>query len=442
MVSQVKIQPFCEELPDGSLRYNFTPPQMRAMESPAKIVALLCGAQFGKTILGPPWMNQKMSLYGDGEYLAGTTNFPLLDKKMLPAYDELFNYRLGVAKYKDKGNKMVWNDGKTTIFFCTAEKPSSMESSTAICAHWDEVGQDEWKEQSWNAAQSRLMIASNPVVEGGLGAGDQLITTTLYNFGWLKYKIYDRWLAGDTSIEVIHADSIENPTFPIAKYYEMQASMSESEFDLRYRGRYTRPKGMVYDSFDSKTAVLERKLSPVQDTWPIYCGMDFGTEATAAVFYAVDPSTGFYYCVAEYFGVGKTTAENVEEMEKLCPRSKIIKCCGGKGDKDDDGWRGDFTKAGWPVQMPSIRAVQQGIGRVYAFHKLSKLFYFIDDTKILAEKTSYSYLLDEKGDPTGDIQNKQRYHFMDAERYILGEFNLSMANTNQILKPIRASYGW
>jgi len=442
MVSQVKIQPFCEEMADGSLRYNFTPPQMRAMQSTAKITALLCGAQFGKTILGPPWLNQKMTKYGDGDYLAGTTNFPLLDKKMLPAYDELFNFRLGVARYKDKGNKMVWNDGKITIFFCTAEKPSSMESATAICAHFDEVGQDEWKEQSWNAARSRLAIASNPVEEGGLGAGDTLITTTLYNFGWLKYKIYDRWLAGDPAIDVIHADSIENPTFPVKLYYELKAQMSESDFDLRYRGRYTRPKGMVYDSFDSKTSVLGRELSPVQGNWPIYCGMDFGTEATAAVFYAVDPSTGFYYCIGEYFGTGRTTAENVAEMEKVCSRAQIIKCCGGKGDKDDDGWRGDFTKAGWPVSMPSIRSVQQGIERVYAFHKLGKLYYFIDETKILAEKSSYSYKLDEKGDPTGDIQNKQHYHFMDAERYILGEFNLSLANTSQMLRPIRASYGY
>jgi len=427
-----KILPFCEVLGDGSLKYNLTPPQMRAMKSEAKVVALLCGAQFGKTILGPPWLNMKMLKYGPGDYLAGTTNFPLLDKKMLPAYEDLFTRKLGVARYKEKGNKLVWNDGKSTVFFCTAEKPSSMESATAIAAHFDEVGQDEWKERSWDAAQSRLAIASNPVSEGGLGAGDILITTTLYNFGWLKYKIYDEWERGNPLYEVIHADSIENPTFPIEKYYYFKSMMSASEFDLRYRGRYTRPKGLVYDCFDSKNSVINRAMSPVQDTWPVYCGMDFGND-TAAVFYSEDPHTGLFYCIAEYLGTGKTTAEHVEALNKICPRERIIKCTGGKGDKGEDGWRNDFTNAGWPVQMPSIRDVEVGISRIYAFHKLNRVVYYLDEVGILAEKTSYSRKLDPMTkEPTDEIEGKQRYHFMDAERACLGEINLSIAGSNKI----------
>ena len=411
-----------------------TPPQLKAMKSEARFPVLLCGAQFGKTILQPVWLDGQIQKFGSGDYIAGTTNFPLLDKKMLPAFDELFHTIRKLGKYKDKGNKFEFYDGKTTIFFFTAEKPASIESATAICGCLDEVGQDEWKEKTWDAVLSRLAIASNSVEQGGLGAGRALLTTTLYNFGWLKYKIYDEWERGNKIYDVIHADSIENPAFPAEEYYRLKAVMPAWEFDLRYRGRYTKPAGLIYDAFDSKACVISRNQSPIQDSWPRYCGMDFGND-TAAVFYAVDPNTGIYYCEAEYLESGRTTTEHVEALNKICPRTKIIKCVGGKGDPGDDGWRGDFTKAGWTVQMPAVRPVEVGIQRVYAFHKLNKLYYFSDLTKVLAEKTSYSYKLDERSNPTGDIENKQRYHLMDSERSLLSEFNLSVANLDY--KPLQ-----
>lgn len=435
----IKIPPFRERLNDGSYKYNLTPPQLRALQSEARFVVLMCGAQLGKTILQPIWMYQQMQRFGDGDYIAGTTNFPLMDKKFLPAFEEHFHTILKLGKYKDKGNKFEFYNGKTTIFFFTAEKPASIESATAICASLDEVGQDEWKEKTWDAVLSRLSIASNPVSEGGLGAGRALLTTTLYNFGWLKYKVYDEWLRGDPLYDVIHADSIENPTFSVAEYNRLKATMSTSEFDLRYRGRYTKPAGLIYDSFDSKNCVKSREFSPIQNNWAVYCGMDFGND-TAAVFYAVDPATGLFYCFAEYKESGRTTAQHVEALQKICPRERIIKCCGGKGDPGDDGWRNDFTNAGWAVQMPNVRSVEVGIQRVYAFHKLNQLYYFSDLTKILAEKTSYSYKLDDQSNPTGDIQDKQKYHLMDSERSILSEFNLSASRYE--LRPIRSSYGY
>ena len=43
----------------------------------------------------------------------------------------------------------------------------------------------------------------------------------------------------------------------------------------------------------------------------------------------------------------------------------------------------------------------------------------------LDEKQSYSYVLDEERNyqPTEKIENKERYHLMDAERYVLSDFN-------------------
>jgi hypothetical protein len=422
VVTQIKVPPFREIFPDGTMRHNMTAPQLAAMQSKTRFTWLLCGTQFGKTILLPVWLYDKIQKHGNGDYLAGTTNFPLMDKKLLPAFDEYFHTVLKVAKYKDKGCSLNFYNGRTRIMFFTAEKPSSIESATAIAGVLDEVGQDEWKEKTWEAYQSRLSIASDPA---GLNAGESLGATTLYNFAWLKYRIYDEWLRdikdGVKSIHtIIHADSIENPTFPLEEYERQRKILSQWQFDLRYRGRYTKPAGLVYSMFNSEDNVIPRHRSPVKSDWPRYCGLDFGDD-TAAIFYAIDPSTGDLYADAEYYAAGRSTEEHANELKRISQGWNIIRCVGGKGDPGDDGWRGDFTKSGWRVSEPPIRPVEQGIQRVRTFHADNKIYTFTDMVNYLREKMSYSYKLDNNKS-TGEIEGKQRYHMMDAERYILASF--------------------
>ena len=40
-------------------------------------------------------------------------------------------------------------------------------------------------------------------------------------------------------------------------------------------------------------------------------------------------------------------------------------------------------------------------------------------TGYLREKMSYSYKLDDRYDPTDEIEAKSTFHYMDAERYVL-----------------------
>ena len=55
-------------------------------------------------------------------------------------------------------------------------------------------------------------------------------------------------------------------------------------------------------------------------------------------------------------------------------------------------------------------------------HKLNKLFVFSDLYNYLSEKMSYSRKLDGNYNPTNEIEGKERYHLLDAERYILSDF--------------------
>ena len=82
-----------------------------------------------------------------------------------------------------------------------------------------------------------------------------------------------------------------------------------------------------------------------------------------------------------------------------------------------------------------------GIDRVYALHKLNKLFVFDDLQKYLDEKLAYSYALNDKYEPTDEIEDKSSYHLMDAERYILSDFTPELVEGDQQFFTMRRFHG-
>jgi len=435
-LNQAVKEPELWEIRQGELHLNLNEAQACVHNSLKRFILLLIGSQGGKTSYAPFWLFheiQKTCKSNElNDYLVVTSTYKLLSLKLLPVFRECFEQILvingePVGKYIKSEQTITFNYGgaKGRIIFCSAENPESMESATAKAAVLDECGQVQFKREAWEACRRRMT----------LHRGRILLMTTLYaGGGWLKADLYDHWEKQDEQgqdIDVFQFDSTVNPKFTKEEFESLRLTMPAWKFNMQHRGRFDTPVGLVYDSFNTDNCMIGRHKSPVQLDWPVYCGMDFGND-TAAMFYRVDPNTGFYYAEAEYLAAGRTTAEHVEYLSKIHPRKDVLKCCGGKGDPGDDAWREAFTNAGWAVSMPSVRAVEVGISRVYAFHKLNKLFVFSDLYDYLKEKESYSYKLDDNQESLGEISGKQRYHLMDAERYILGEFNLSATSGNKI----------
>ena len=86
----------------------------------------------------------------------------------------------------------------------------------------------------------------------------------------------------------------------------------------------------------------------------------------------------------------------------------------------EDQWRDEFRAAGLPVREPDIKDVEVGIDRVYGAHKRNELYVFDDLSGYLDEKLRYSRKVDANGEPTEEIEQKNTFHYMDAERYIVG----------------------
>lgn len=407
-----------EILPDGRMRLHFHKGQWKAWISQARWILLLAGTQGGKTSFGPHWLHREIRDKGPGDYLVVTPSFPLLDKKALPEFRGLFEDRLTLGNYKESaktfafspfGTKKLWgyepaSVAPTKVFFGYAAEPDSLESATAKAVWADEAGQKKFKLGSWQAIQRRL----------SLNMGRGLITTTPYYLGWLKTELWDKRHT-DPTIEVIRFESIMNPRFPKAEYERAKRDLPDWKFNLFYRAIFTKPAGLIYDAFDEKRHTIPRFAIP--DNWPRYMGLDFGGLHTAALFYAQKPGTQQFFLYREYLAGNRTAEEHVKAM--LANEPKIPICVGGS--KSEDQWRREFQAAGLPVDAPRISDVEVGIDRVYGAHKRDEILVFSDLAGYLDEKASYSRELDDNDEPTEKIEDKDSYHFMDAERYIIGK---------------------
>ena len=413
-----QIKPF-REVVGHQLRFYPHPGQLRVMDSTARIVAMLAGSQGGKTVLGPHWMLREIERCGEGDYLVGTATFPLLNLKLLAEYRLVFCELLQWGKYAERNGTHVItsNGGKSRIIFFSATNAESIESATAKAAHLDEAGQKQFRQDTWQAVNRRLAIHQGRI----------LITTTLYTLGWLKSDVYDKWKAGDKSIDVIQFDSIANPAYPMEEFERARASLPPWKFSMFNRGRFETPAGLVYDSFN-ESCIIDR--FPIPKEWPVYVGHDFGTANPAALFVTQNLGTGEFIVFQEYVpGAGRSAHDHVQEWLKMTSGLNVIARIGGSHQEEET--RQLYTAHGWHIMEPRQRSVQEQVLRVIGQHRLNKTKVFRDMSHYLDEKQSFSYELDEKYQPTDKFEDEQNYHLMAAERYLHTYFTPETVVPNQ-----------
>lgn len=406
------------EIKGDRLKLHFHPGQWRAWQSKKRFVTVLAGTQGGKTSFGPHWLYREVQRRGPGDYFVVTPTFPLLELKALPEFKRLFVEWLNLGRYvaspirrftfSENGQKRTFqNHGKslaTNVFFGYAADPDSLESATAKAAWCDEAGQKKFRLSSWEAILRRLSLAMGRV----------LITTTIYNLGWIKQQLWTRWRAKDPDYDIIRFESIMNPMFPQAEFERARQTLQRWKFDMIYRAIFTRPAGMIYDCFNEDVHKTPRFTIP--DGWERFLGLDFGGVNTAGLFYAREPGTDKLYLYREYKAGGRTSKEHAKKLLEGEPMIPVVV----GGSKSEGQWRDEFRAAGLPVRGPKITDVEVGIDRVYGAHKADEVIVFDDLSGYLDEKMTYSRELDANDEPTEKIADKASFHFMDAERYIIG----------------------
>ena len=391
-----------ENRPNGGLRLNFHPGQQKAYLSKRRFVFVIAGTQSGKTTFGPWWLQREIQDRGEGDYLAVTATYDLFKLKMLPEMLRVFCIDLVGQGWQFQASDRVITNGKSRIILRSAQAEGGLESATVNAAWLDECGQDDFRLGSWEAVQRRLSLSQGRV----------LGTTTPYNLGWLKTEVFDRWRNGDQDYQVVQFKSTMNPTFPREEYDRAMRVLPRWKHAMFYNGEFTRPAGMIYDCFDEALSVLAPFTIP--DEWSRYGGLDFGGVHTAALCYAENPDNGVLYLIKEYLQGGRTIAEHAAELGRWGCRLWV------GGSKSEGQWRQEFQVAGLPVMPPDFSDVEAGIDRVYACHKDNSLMVFDTMRGYLEQKRIYSRELDDSGQPTEKIKDKETFHYLDAERYIIG----------------------
>lgn len=403
-------RPLAEITADGELHLHFHRGQAKAWRSEKRFVFVVAGTQSGKTSFGPHWLHREIVNQGPGDYLAVTATFPLMKLKMLPEFLRLFDDTLHLGKWNGQDHVFAFHDGKTRVIFGSATHPNSLESATAKGAWLDECGQDEFRQGSWEAVQRRL----------ALNEGRVLGTTTPYNLGWLKGQVFDRFKRGEDDYDVIQFESIENPVFPMAEYERARAVLPTWKFQMFYRGRFERPAGLIYQDFiDTYREEGGHLVKPfaIPPEWPAHGGLDFGAVNTARLIARVDPVTNVIYIVSESLEGGKSTPEHVEAAKAVTQAMNVRTWHGGS--KSETQQRMDWARAGIRVQEPPISDVESGIDHVVGILRTFRLYVFDTCTGLRDEFGTYQRVLDQDGEPTEKIKDKETFHRLDSLRYLL-----------------------
>ncbi len=412
------------------LSFNLHPGQQKAWDSTKQIVAVIAGVRAGKTSFMPLWLYREMMRRGPGDALAAAPFFTILEKALEPEINNFFGrlLRLGSPSGRsfvisEDGHKRLWPgqpvERTRRIIYGHADKPESLAAMGVKCAVLDEVGQKSFRIGAFREIQMRLAF----------DRGRMLIATRPYDLGWLKKEIHDEWTAAGgqhPEIDVINFDSTENPAFPVEEFERARRTLPLWLFDMAYRGRFTRPVGLIYDNFDKKHHVRPRRRIP--EEWPRFVGMDFGAVNTAALFLAQELSpttrvpTGKFVAYREYLpGKLSTDTHRVNLLagdpdRGIPPEPREPTCVGGS--RSEDEWRLKFRDSGLAVMEPPVNAVEVQIQALYELIGSGNLEVMEDMVGLLDELESYSRVLDDQGRPTEKIDSDHAYHWLACARYV------------------------
>lgn len=455
--------PFLEVI-DDELHVNPHIGQEKVLNSKKKTILVLAGNQSGKTSVGAIWMyNQilewdrkvqdpSMKTAGDVCFWAVISSYPLLNEKLLPVFRDFFVRILKIGEYHVQAKKIdvtiTRDDGtKVTyeIHFKSAKDPDSLASASLGALYVDECAMPVYTYSVWTELIARL-TATN---------GNRLYTSTIYKgnyaYSWIKRKVYDRWKAGAPNIDVIRFESSDNPFANLNELAEAKERMPKAEYEMRYLGIYSKPMGAVYGVFDEEKHVVKPFKIPLSTNR--MCGIDPGVVNHCHVFIAeIMPYEPEY----EYFpladgvksvfvvyrstltGSSTTTVTYREQaqMVKSYDDYPFVKIWTG-GSKSEKYFRFDYAAEGIDVQEPPFSEVSAGISAVYALMKNDRFYVFSDQTGLLSNPDSqddrcilsYSRKTDDEGNILDDIENKERYHYLDAIRYCVLGMNVNRPYT-------------
>ncbi len=252
-----------------------------------------------------------------------------------------------------------------------------------------------------------------------------------------------------------HYSSHDNPTLSQQGLTEIMRDMSKASYrqEILAEDDELSVSHLVNGAWNETLCKIPRFDIPA--IWPIYSGHDFGSANPAALFLGkvklpLPPGApahmryGDIVVWREYLpGKGQSTQINVDAYKVIAKDRTVVASAGGS--HQEDGSRGDYTRAGWPIREPPIGeeggpSLKRQVDRVVAIEEANKLFVFDDLLFFLEEILSCAWKYDREGNRTNDIDGEVRYHLFAALRYVLSLSDFTPETVSHAAGQLR-SYG-
>ncbi len=366
---------------------------------------LMSGRGFGKTRTGAELVCRWAKDYSPIA-LVGQSKADVRDTMVEVGESSILNISPPWFKpdYEPSKRRLTWPNGSVAIIY-SGDEPDQLRGPQHAKAWVDELAKYQYAQQTWDNLMMGLRIGNNP---------QAVVTTTPRPIKLLKDIIKD------PRTVVTRGHTLENRSnlspeflnYIMSKYEGTKLGRQELAGEL-----LDALEGLVYDSFKPEACVIPRFAIP--EDWPRFTGHDFGLNNTAAVWYALEPATGFLYLYRTYHQ-GGSLVEHAANFKELSEGENIIRRVGGNHQEQEI--RDGYGLAGWYITEPKLRNPEAQRDRVWTAHKHNKIYIFSDLSEYLDEKLSFSWEIDNEERMTQKIHNEAAFHLMAAERYIISDF--------------------
>jgi hypothetical protein len=181
---------------------------------------------------------------------------------------------------------------------------------------------------------------------------------------------------GDENIQnLIHlcqARSDENPYFPREEYDLRRQTMDARRFNMIYGGSFDKAEGLVYDCFDQRKHVIERKKLPAGTRF--FGGIDWGFTDPTVISVRAVTDDGIHYKVDESYKTQQRLSDTLDEAYRLSCLYGIEKFYADPSRPDAIS---EFNKNGLRC-IPAQNDILPGIERHYELIKSDEYYVEID----------------------------------------------------------------
>lgn len=269
------------------------------------------GIQWGKTDSGVIWLKRMMHEFTDSydNFIVASPSYKILEQSTLPPFMQLN----GDCGRLDRQNMCfhIHNGGK--VWFRTGQNPDSVVGITncraILC---DEAGL--YSRYFWYNIQARASFKEAPI----------RIVTSPYSLNWLYTDFIRPYKKGDEYvrqlIDLVQANSAENPYFPQKEYEDRRRTMDPRRFGMIYGGSFDKAEGLVYSCFNSDIHQVDKFDLP-QGT-KIVAGVDWGFNDPFVIIVRAITPLGHHYEIGEFC----KTRQTVDQMIDAASRFKDLFC--------------------------------------------------------------------------------------------------------------------